>query len=60
MEGSSLKLDVIRQARDLVVMERMLQGQRVKNTKAKQEVPGWSGEEVKESLMSLWRKTRKR
>ena len=32
----------------LVVTERMLQGQRVTNTKAKKEVPGWSIEEMKE------------
>ena len=32
----------------LVVNERMLQGKRVKNTKEKKRVPGWSTEEVKE------------
>ena len=43
-----LKLDVTRKALELVVNERMLQGQRVKNTKAKKEVPGWSTEEMME------------
>ena len=33
---------------ELVVTERMLNCQRVKNTKAKKEVPGWSTEEMKE------------
>ena len=41
-------MDVIRKAPELVVNERMLQGQRVKNTKAKKEVPGWSTEEMVE------------
>ena len=31
-----------------LVNERMLQGQRVKNTKEKKNVPGWSAEEMKE------------
>ena len=48
MEGSSLELDVIRKAPELVVNERVLKGQRVKNTKAKKEVPRWSTEEMKQ------------
>ena len=67
MEGSSLKLDVMRKAPELVVNERMLQGQRVKNTEAKKEVPGWSTEEMRkwrslhQSEMDLcWKKLAKR
>ena len=32
---------------ELVVNERMLQSQKVKNTKGRKEVPGWSSEEMK-------------
>ena len=38
MEGSSLKLDAMQKVPELVVNERMSQGERVKNPK----VPGWS------------------
>ena len=48
MEGSSLKLDVTRKVPELVVNERMSRGQRAKKAKAKEEVPGWSAEEMKE------------
>ena len=42
MEGSSLKLDVIQKVPELVVNERMSQGERVKNQSVKKKVPGWS------------------
>ena len=38
MEGSSLKLDVIQKVRELVVNDRMSQGERVKNPKVKKNV----------------------
>ena len=48
MEGNSLKLDAMQKVPELVVNERMLQGQRVKNTKEKKNVPGMSTEEMKD------------
>ena len=48
MEGSSLKLDVIQHVLELVVNERMSQGERVKNPEVKKKVPGWSIEEMRE------------
>ena len=46
MEGSSLKLGVIQKVPELVVNERMSQGERVKNPKV-MKVPGWSIEAMK-------------
>ena len=48
MEGSSLKLDVVQKNPELVVNERMSQGERVNDPKEKKKVPGWSIEEMKE------------
>ena len=48
MEGSSLKLDVVQKVSELVVNERMPQGERVKDPKEKKKTPGWSIEEMKE------------
>ena len=48
MEGSSLKLDVMQKVPELVVTERMSQGEKVKDPKEKKKVPGWSIEEMKE------------
>ena len=42
------KLDVIQKVPELVVNERMSQGERVKNPQVKKKVPGWSIEEMKE------------
>ena len=39
MEGSSLKLDVVQKVPELVVTERMSQGEKVKETKEKKKVP---------------------
>ena len=47
-KGSSLKLDVIQKVPELVVNERMSQGERVKNPKVKKKVKGWSIGEMKE------------
>ena len=49
-EGSSLKLNAMQRVPELVVNERMSQGKRVKSLKEKKEVPGWSIEEMKETL----------
>ena len=43
-----MKLDVIRKRTELVVTERMSQGEKVKNPTEKKKVPGWSIEEMKE------------
>ena len=48
MEGSSLKVEVLQKAPELVVHERMSQGKGVKGLKEKKKVPGWSFEEMKE------------
>ena len=48
MERNCLKLDAMHKVPELVANERMIQGQRVKYTKVKKEVPGWSTEEMKE------------
>ena len=45
MEGSSLKLDAMQKVLELVVNERMSQGERVRNSNEKKKVPGWSIEE---------------
>ena len=44
-EGDSLKLEVMRKAPELVVHERMSQGEGVRGPKEKKRVPGWSAEE---------------
>ena len=48
MEGSSLKLDILQKVPELVVNERMSQGENEKDTKEKTKVPGWFIEEMKE------------
>ena len=48
IEGSSLKMDAMQKVLELVVIECMLQGKRVKSSKEKKKVPGWSIEEMKE------------
>ena len=47
-EGSSSKLDDMQKVHELVVNERMSQGERVKSPKEEKKVPGWSIEEMKE------------
>ena len=47
IEGSSLKLEVMRKAPELVVHERMSQGEGVRSSKEKKRVPGWSAEELR-------------
>ena len=42
MEGSSLKLDVIQKVLELVVNERVSQGERVENPREKKKVTGWT------------------
>ena len=48
MEGSSLMLDVMQKVPELMVNERMSQGEKEKDTKEQKKVPGWSIEEMKE------------
>ena len=48
MEESLLKLDAVQKVLVLVVNVLMSQGERVKDSKEKQKVPGWSSEEMKE------------
>ena len=48
MEGSSMKADVMQKVLELVVHERMSQGQGVKSIKGKMKVIGWSPEEMRE------------
>ena len=47
MEGSSLQVEVMQTVPELVVRERMSQGEEVKCTKEKK-VKGWSTEEMKD------------
>ena len=49
MEGCSWQLEIMQKAPELLVRERMSQGQGVKGHKDKKKVPGWSVEEMKES-----------
>ena len=61
MEASSLNLDAMQKVPELVVNERMSQGERLKTPKEKKKVPGWSIEAMKERPnIAVWRKTRKR
>ena len=46
MEGNSLQLEVMREAPELVVHERVSQGEGVNGFKEKKMVPGWSVEEI--------------
>ena len=48
MEGSSLKSDLIQKVSELVVNERMSQGERLKNPKVNKKVSEWSIQEMKE------------
>ena len=48
LDGSFLKLEVMRKVPELVVNDRMSGGKRVKNPKEKKNVPVWSVEEMKE------------
>ena len=50
MEGSSVQLDVMQNALELFVHERMSQGIGAKGIKEKKKVLGWSMEEMKEKL----------
>ena len=43
-----MKLDVMQKVPELVVHKRMSQGEKGKDTKEKEKVPGWSIEEMKE------------
>ena len=50
-QGRNERIEVIRSSQrmaQLVINERMSQGERVKNPKVKKKVPGWSIEEMKE------------
>ena len=60
MEESTLHLDVMQKAPELVVQERMSQGKGVKGLIAKKKRPGRSIEEMKEDQMLLWWKTLKK
>ena len=53
MEGNSLQLEVMQKAPELVVHERMSQGEKAKGTKEKKKVKGWSIEEMKDKVNSL-------
>ena len=59
IEGDSLKLEYMRKAPELVVHERMSQGDRERGLKEKKRVPGWSAEEMKEKpnndILRKWR-----
>ena len=41
MEGSSLQLDAMQRVQELLLNERMLQGERVKSLKEKKKIPRW-------------------
>ena len=60
MEQSSLKLYVKQKVLEMVVNERMSQGERVKNPKEKKKAPGWSIEETKERTNIAEEEDRKR
>ena len=51
-EGSSLQADVMQKVHELVVHERMSQGEEGKCTKEKKKVEGWSTEEMKDNANS--------
>ena len=53
MEGNSLQLGAMRNVLELVVYERMSQGNKVKCTKEKRRVKGWSMEEMREKPRTL-------
>ena len=53
MAGSSLQLEVMRKVPELVVHERVSQGQGVNCFREKKKVSGWSMEEVRESQILL-------
>ena len=53
MERSSLQAEVVQKAPELVVHERMSQGEKVRGTKEKKKVKGWSTEEMKDKANSL-------
>ena len=53
MEGSSLQVEVMRKVQELVVHERMSQGEKAKCAKEKKKVKGWSTEEMKNKANSL-------
>ena len=53
MEGSSLQAEVMQKVLELVVHERMSQGERVRGTKEKKKVKGCSAEEMKDKANSL-------
>ena len=48
MEGSTLQLDVMQKAPEVVLHERMSQGKGAKGIQEKKKVIGWSTEEVRE------------
>ena len=64
VEGVSLQAEVLQKVLELVpelvVHERMSQGDKVKCTKEKKNVKGWSTEEMKDKANSFWRKTQKK
>ena len=51
-EGSTLQLDLMQKAPELVVHERMAQGEKVAGAKVKKKVKGWSSEEMKDQANS--------
>ena len=53
MEGSSLQAEVMQKVLELVVHERMSQGEGVRGTKEKKKVKGWSTEEKGKTSSSL-------
>ena len=53
MERSSLQAEVMQRAPELVVHERMSQGEQVTGTKETKKVKGWSTEDMKDKTNSL-------
>ena len=53
MEGNSLQAEVMQKVPEFVVHERMSQGKKVKCTKEKKVVKGWSTEEMQDKPSSI-------
>ena len=54
MEGNSSKADVMQKISELVVHERLSQGEKARGTKEEKKVKGWSTEEMKDKPSSSW------
>ena len=53
MEGSSLQAEVVQKVHEVVVHERVSQGEEVRGTNETKKVKGWSTEEMKDKANSL-------